>query len=122
MNDINTDSAIRGRIKATQARVLDAIDGILDKMTPQAPATPPIAVTRRLVANTFKLWRYCDRSQCRRSQCCRGEPRHCLHACLPLVPAKHQPPLMQRGKARTERQRRKRVMCQPAMPITSETN
>ena len=88
MEDINAHNKIvQSRVAAAQLRLLDGFDSVLDTMTPPADPAPRIGVARRLVANTFKLWRYCDASRCRRSQCCRGEPRNCLSIAIPLLPA-----------------------------------
>jgi hypothetical protein len=97
---------VRERVAATQLRLLDGLDAILDNMKPAAPS-PPLKVARRLVANQFRLWQFCDASRCRRSQCCRGEPRHCISIAIPLLPLNAIEQIIQRGQARDKRGARK---------------
>jgi hypothetical protein len=89
MNDSSKDvgKGIRDRAKGMSSRLLDVIDSLLDTMQPKdAPPAPPIETTRRQVANTFRLWRFCGTSRCRRRHCCLGEPLNCLRAGIPLLP------------------------------------
>jgi hypothetical protein len=112
MNEINT--GIRQRVDETRSRLLDVIDGLLDRMTP--PPEPPavaIAVKRRQVANIMRLWMFCDRTQCRRSRCCRGEPLNCLSIGLTLLPPESFEALTQNGKDR-KRERRRRAVVRAA--------
>jgi hypothetical protein len=96
------DKEVRQRMKAVSLRVLDGLDTVLDGMTPppEAPA-PAIAVKRRLIANIMRLWMFCDRTQCHRSRCCRGEPRNCLSIGMTVLPPEAFDPLLtQNGKDR----------------------
>lgn len=107
MEDINAHNKIlRSRVAAAQLRVLDGFDRVHDKMTPPADPAPRIGVARRLVANTFKLWRYCDASRCRRSQCCRAEPRDCLSIGIPLLPPDAIEQIVRIGTGGTQPRRR----------------
>lgn len=108
MNDSNAHNKIvRSRVAAAQLRVLDGLDSMLDKMSPPADPAPRIGVARRLVANTFKLWRFCDASRCRRSQCCRGEPRDCLRIGIPLLPPDAIGQMIRQGTGESAKRRRR---------------
>jgi hypothetical protein len=107
MEDTNAHNKIlRSRVAAAQLRLLDGFDSLLDSMMPPADPAPRIGVARRPVANTFKLWRYCDASRCRRSQCCRGEPRDCLRVGIPLLPPDAIGQMIRQGTGATHPRRR----------------
>jgi len=106
----------RERIKATQSRLLDVVEAIVDGMAPKAPPAAAIAVARRQFANTVRLWMFCDLSRCRRSQCCRGEPLNCLRMGMTLLPPEAFEHLMQRGKGRAKRERQKSAAQLSAAP------
>jgi hypothetical protein len=80
--------AIKARIAGIHTTMLDVIERMLADLA-SAPQTsePSKPVVRRQMANTLGLWRFCARSTCHRSRCCRGEPRECLQCALPLLPA-----------------------------------
>jgi hypothetical protein len=106
-NETNNE-IIRRRVDDMKIRVLDGLDDLLDRMAPPPPdPAPALSVARRLVSNQFKLFLYCDHSRCRRSQCCRGEPRDCLLIGLPLLPLEAITEIVQPG-ARTAKRRRRR--------------
>lgn len=117
MNEIKTaapDNEVRQHIKAVSLRVLDGLDNILDRMTPPPePRAAAIALKRRQVANIMRLWMFCDRTQCHRSRCCRGEPLNCLSIGMTVLPPEAFEPLMQNGKDR-KRDRRRRAVVRPA--------
>jgi hypothetical protein len=105
----NTTPTFRDRLKATQSRLLDVVNAQIEQLAERtmAPPAPPIAVARRAFANTIKLWMFCNQSRCRRSKCCRGEPRHCLRIGLTLLPPEAFDHLLERGKGRAKRERRR---------------
>ena len=116
MNEIKTaapGNEVRQRIKAISLRALDGLDNILDGMTSPEPPATAIAVKRRQVANIMRLWMFCDRTQCRRSRCCRGEPLNCLSIGMTVLPPEAFEPLMQNGKDR-KRDRRRRAVVRAA--------
>jgi hypothetical protein len=80
MNDIQT------RLKAISEKMLTVAETTVDHLISPPAAPPPVAVVRRQVANTFKLWMVCANATCQKAQCCRGEPLHCLRYGLPLMP------------------------------------
>jgi hypothetical protein len=81
-----TRQAIGDRVARIQMTMLELAERVLAELAPQ-PSQPPPIVARRQLANTLGLWRFCARSTCRRSRCCRGEPKECLQCALPLLPA-----------------------------------
>jgi len=86
MTQPNPTNEIPARVASTSHRMLDAIDHILDRLTPVPHPTPPAAVRRRQIANIVRTSQFCPRSTCRRSGACRGEPLHCLQVAIPLLP------------------------------------
>ena len=105
MNTNDTDP-FHERVTAVRLRLLEAAEALVEKMTPPpAPAAPPLRVARRMLANQWQFWRYCDMSRCRRSQCCRGEPRNCLRIAIPLLPPDELEDLIRPGEGATRRRR-----------------
>ena len=97
------------RLRTQETRVLDLMDGVLDSVSrASALPAPPLAVARRQLANTLRLWRACEASRCRRAQCCRGEPLDCLRIGLTLLPMKAFEPLITSVKGRAKKERRAR--------------
>lgn len=97
-NDL-ASTELRDRIKQAQHKIIDVAEAILDTLTRQHVSVPAaVAVQRRLIANIVGAWQFCDRSQCRRSRCCRGEPLDCLRVCIPLLPPEALAVLTQHGK------------------------
>jgi hypothetical protein len=80
MTDIQT------RLKAISEKMLTVAETTVDHLISPPAARPPVAIVRRQVANTLKLWEVCANATCRKAQCCRGEPLHCLQYGLPLMP------------------------------------
>jgi hypothetical protein len=86
-NQTALPAALRARIDGVHQRMLDVIEGLLAQLAAPPPAAQaPVAVARRQLANTLQIWRFCARSTCRHSGCCRGEPKHCLQIAAPLLP------------------------------------
>jgi hypothetical protein len=79
-------NTIASRVRRIHTQMLDVIEGMLAQMAEPPPAQAPVVVLRRQFANTLHIWRCCARSTCRRSGCCRGEPKHCLQYVMPLLP------------------------------------
>jgi hypothetical protein len=104
MTDLATD-IFRQRVKTMRGKLLDEMEHLIEEMKDKRAAAPKLNVARRLIANQFQLWRYCDHSRCRRSGCCRGEPRDCLHIGLPLLPLSAITEIVQPA-ARTAKRRR----------------
>jgi len=101
-----TGHAIHDRIDNIHMQMLDAIERVLAALAPAAPpAAPQPSVVRRQVANTLGLWRFCARSTCHRSRCCRGEPTECLRTALPLLPAETVESLLTTRKDRRRHRR-----------------
>lgn len=85
-----TDSQkLRDAVVRVHHKILNAAEGIVDSIAaaqkPEA-ARVPAQVARRQIANNLKLARWCPKSLCRRTRCCRGEPLHCLQMAIPLLP------------------------------------
>lgn len=76
------------RIKTIQAKIVDTMEGLVENLAapPRAEDRLPVVVRRRQYANTLRTWRFCPATKCRKAHCCRGEPTHCLHSVLPLMP------------------------------------
>lgn len=78
------------RIARLADDILDVTELVLDNVrraaTPPAPVALPLAVERRVLANCLRTARFCPNATCRRAQCCRGEPLHCLAIAIPLLP------------------------------------
>jgi hypothetical protein len=95
-------AALRARIDAIHTQMFDVIERMLAQLAaPQANASPLAA--RRQLANTLGLWHFCAQSKCRRSRCCRGEPKQCLHYALPLLPAETVKSLLATRKQKRQR-------------------
>ena len=98
---------LRTRVRAVSLRVVEAADTVLDALAPtDTPAPPPPHVARRLLANRLMLWHLCARATCRRSRCCRGEPRECLAYAAPLLPPDMLAALAGRRRGRKAARRR----------------
>lgn len=85
------DRVWNARLERVQSKLLHAAELIADKMVEMhARAEPeldaPIGVRRREMANALQIWRKCPRRTCAHAQACRGEPAHCLRACMPALP------------------------------------
>ncbi|MBI1204390.1 MAG: hypothetical protein GC182_17965 [Rhodopseudomonas sp.] len=76
----------RIRIDTLKDKMLDRVETLLDRLTPPSANDLPLAVARRQIANLVGAPHFCARKLCRRGHACRGEPRHCLAAMLPLLP------------------------------------
>lgn len=74
------------RLKAVEGKLVDALEGMIDRLSAPPRAHLPLVTQRRQIANTLRAWRYCPVMKCQRAQCCRSEPTHCLHIVLPLMP------------------------------------
>jgi hypothetical protein len=79
-------NTIASRVRRIHTQMLDIIEGMLAQLAEPPPAQAPAVVVRRQFANTLHIWRFCAQSTCRRSGCCRGEPKHCLRYAMPLLP------------------------------------
>jgi hypothetical protein len=44
------------------------------------------AAIDRWFSNAYAFWRLCERRACRRAQCCKGDPSHCVETFGPLLP------------------------------------
>jgi hypothetical protein len=82
--DVQRD--VQKRIGAIAQKALDAVEGMVERMTAASPDRPPVAVMRRQVANSLRMWEVCAKGACQRARCCRGEPAHGLRYGLPLMP------------------------------------
>jgi hypothetical protein len=102
-NHADTGKTIHARVGKIHMQMLDVIERMLGELAAPPASGAPRAVARRQVANTLGLWRFCARSTCHRSRCCRGEPRHCLHYALPLLPAEMLESLLTTRKERRRR-------------------
>src|SRR4051794_12754910 len=78
------------RLDRVQSKLLHAAELIADKYVEQysAPANEPepVEVRRRAIANGLQSGRRGPGRSCAHAQACRGEPAHCLDACLPALP------------------------------------
>jgi hypothetical protein len=84
-----TAKDIQARVRAINAKIIDAIEHTVDQVQTQAiepPAPLPLAVARRQIANILGAPQLCRRRRCRRTKTCDGEPVHCLSVCLPALP------------------------------------
>jgi hypothetical protein len=85
-----TQTIFNARIERVQSKLVHAAELIADKMVEQhsqkAAEQTPVEVRRRAMANALQIWRRCAQKTCRRTQACRGEPAHCLDACMPALP------------------------------------
>ena len=83
-------AALNAQIDGVQAKLLHALDLIADKYveryTSAAEPEETAEVRRRAMANALQIWRRCPQNTCRRTRACRGEPAHCLDACMPGLP------------------------------------
>jgi hypothetical protein len=81
-------AALRQRLDGVEQKLVDALEGLVDRVSApaRAPNDPPPSVRLRQCANMLRTFRFCPRATCRKAQCCRGAPRHCLHIALPLMP------------------------------------
>jgi hypothetical protein len=66
-----------------------------------------MTLARRQFANMSKFWKFCDRSQCHRARCCRGEPLDCMRIAATAMPPQAFEPWLQRGKGGARRSREK---------------
>jgi len=102
-------AALRARIERIQTQMLDVAERILTQLA-APPESASLPAERRQLANTLGLWRFCGRQMCSRSRCCRGEPKACLQAAAPLLPAETLARLLG-GK----KDRRRRAPAMPAL-------
>jgi hypothetical protein len=113
---MNDTTNFRERLDATKSRLLDLVNFQIEQMAERTIASPapPVEVARRAFANTVKLWMFCDQSRCRRSKCCRGEPRHCLRIGFTLLPPEAFDHLLERNKGRAGRARKSSASVAPS--------
>jgi len=113
---MNDTTNFRERLDATKSRLLDLVNFQIEQMAERTIASPapPVEVARRAFANTVRLWMFCDQSRCRRSKCCRGEPRHCLRIGLTLLPPEAFDHLLERNKGRAGRARKSSASVAPS--------
>jgi len=103
-------AALRARIGGIHMQMFDVIERMLAQLAaPQADAS--LTIERRQFANTLGLWHFCARSTCRRGGCCRGEPKECLQAALPLLPAETLESLLADKKERRRARRSLAASC-----------
>jgi hypothetical protein len=78
------------RYERLESKLVHAAEMLADKIAGQfdAPADEPmpVEVRRRAIANALQTWRKCPRRTCSQAQACRGQPAHCLDACMPALP------------------------------------
>lgn len=112
---LSAKERFRQRVENTRSRLLDAIEAQVEQLAAkyEAPPAVPIEVRRRAFANTTRLWMFCNLSRCRRSQCCRGEPRHCLRIGHTLLPPEFLDDLLTRNKSRARRKQTLHLRQQP---------
>lgn len=84
------DPAMRQRLYAISAKMVDKIEEILGVVAPRplddprAPPVPPSIL--RWTANLMALWRSCPHEACRRARSCRRKPASCIMRGAPQVP------------------------------------
>lgn len=81
----------RERVNALAAKLLDRVDGLLDRLPSAQQNTAPaddlsVVHARRQLAHIVRAPRMCSRKLCRRTKACCGEPKQCLAVYLPLLP------------------------------------
>jgi hypothetical protein len=74
------------KIDRLKGKVLDRLDALLDRIAPQPASDLPLVLARRQIAHLVGAPLLCSRKLCRRTRACRGEPRQCLAAIVPLLP------------------------------------
>jgi hypothetical protein len=77
---------LQKRIDAIAQKAIDAAESMVEKLAAPPANQPPVAVMRRQMANTLRIWEVCANATCQKAHCCRGEPSHCLRYGLPLMP------------------------------------
>ena len=80
-----TQTVFKARIERVQSKLVHA-DKLVEQHSQKAAEQAPVEVRRRAMANALQIWRRCPQKTCRRTQACRGEPAHCLDACMPALP------------------------------------
>ncbi|MBS0248890.1 MAG: hypothetical protein JSR61_19910 [Proteobacteria bacterium] len=105
----------RERFNALAAKLLDRVDGLLDRMPSaqqQQPAAPDddlsLVAARRQLAHIVRAPQMCSRKLCRRTRACCGEPKQCLAVYLPLLPPAKVAELLLDGR-KTRRRRARAV-------------
>ena len=87
MTDTQDRQLLLEKIRRTQHKIVDVIEGIVDALTPQAAPARSRAAERRQLANLLGAAQFCARRACRRAHGCLGEPAECLRIVLPLLDA-----------------------------------
>ena len=100
MTDAQDRLLLQEKIHRTQHKMVDAIERIVDSLTPAPPPPRALAAERRQVANLVGAPKFCARRACRRTHCCQGEPAECLSVVLPLLDADRLAGLLPRRKRR----------------------
>ena len=104
-------AALRARVEGIQTQILDVIEHMLTQLAAeQRGYTPSLTAARRMVANTLGVSRFCARKACRRSRCCRGEPKECLQGALPLLPPEAIASLLG-----SKKERRRKTLVMPGL-------
>jgi hypothetical protein len=109
MTDKQDRLRLQEQIRRTQHKVVDALEGIVDRLSPQPAPARSLAAERRQIANLLGAWQFCAKRACRRAHCCLGEPTECLRICMPVLDAGPLAGLLQRRK----RPRRPRASAVP---------
>ena len=81
----------RARFDALTGKLLDRVDGLLDRLpAPQQNTATAgdlsLVAARRQLAHIVRAPQMCSRKLCRRTRACCGEPKQCLAIYLPLLP------------------------------------
>jgi hypothetical protein len=89
MEDKRTDKQarllLREKLRRTQHKMADVIEGVVDTLAPEAKPAPSRAAERPQIADLLGTSRFCARRACRRAQACLGEPTQCLRVLMPVL-------------------------------------